>query len=76
MKDPAERFSTRVENYVKYRPGYPPAVVELLLAHPAIDPGLATFWDRTVRSQIERESPFSIWGLEDGLRWLDGSQGF
>jgi len=25
-----ERFSTRVENYVKYRPHYPPAVIELL----------------------------------------------
>jgi hypothetical protein len=45
-------------------------VAALLLAQPAIDPGLATVWDRTVKSQIERESPFSIWGLEDGLRWL------
>ncbi|HEV2763131.1 MAG TPA: class I SAM-dependent methyltransferase [Pyrinomonadaceae bacterium] len=29
---PTERFSTRVENYIKYRPTYPPAVVELLEA--------------------------------------------
>jgi ubiquinone/menaquinone biosynthesis C-methylase UbiE len=28
--NPTERFSTRVENYVKYRPHYPSAVVELL----------------------------------------------
>src|ERR1043165_7794720 len=28
--DPTRRFSSRVENYVKYRPGYPPSVVELL----------------------------------------------
>jgi SAM-dependent methyltransferase len=27
---PTERFSTKVENYVKYRPHYPPAVVDLL----------------------------------------------
>jgi len=27
MLDPTERFSTRVENYVKYRPGYPPEVI-------------------------------------------------
>ena len=27
---PTERFSSRVENYVKYRPGYPPAVPRLL----------------------------------------------
>ncbi|HEX8173637.1 MAG TPA: class I SAM-dependent methyltransferase [Pyrinomonadaceae bacterium] len=32
MRNPTERFSTRVENYVKYRPGYPQAVVELLKA--------------------------------------------
>lgn len=30
MRNPTERFSTRVENYVKYRPGYPQAVIDLL----------------------------------------------
>lgn len=30
ITDPISRFSSRVENYVKYRPGYPHAVVELL----------------------------------------------
>jgi SAM-dependent methyltransferase len=28
--DPTRRFSDRVENYVKYRPGYPPAVIDCL----------------------------------------------
>jgi SAM-dependent methyltransferase len=28
--DPTERFSSRVESYIKYRPGYPPSVIELL----------------------------------------------
>ena len=32
MKDPTQRFSSRVENYVRYRPGYPPAVIDLLRA--------------------------------------------
>jgi len=41
----------------------------LLLAHPAVDPGLADFYDRTLRSQLERVSPFSIWGQAD-LEWL------
>jgi hypothetical protein len=45
-------------------------VAALLLAHPAIDPGLATFWERTVSSQLERSSPFSIWGQVDGSGWL------
>ena len=30
VTDPTQRFSSRVENYVRYRPGYPPAVIELL----------------------------------------------
>lgn len=28
--DPTERFSTRVTNYVKYRPSYPPGLLDLL----------------------------------------------
>jgi SAM-dependent methyltransferase len=32
MSDPTKRFTSRVENYVRYRPSYPPAVVELLAA--------------------------------------------
>jgi SAM-dependent methyltransferase len=30
VKDATQRFSSRVENYVRYRPGYPPEVLELL----------------------------------------------
>ena len=30
MLNPTERFSTRVENYRKYRPGYPPEIISLL----------------------------------------------
>src|SRR5690242_5460636 len=30
MSDSTKRFSSRVENYVKYRPGYPPALLKLL----------------------------------------------
>ena len=45
-------------------------VTALMLVHPAVDAGLATFWDRTLESQLERESPFSIWGQESSLEWL------
>jgi SAM-dependent methyltransferase len=37
--DPTERFSDRVENYIKYRPGYPVAVVETLKANAGLHPG-------------------------------------
>jgi SAM-dependent methyltransferase len=30
VKDPTQRFSSRVENYIRYRPGYPGGVLELL----------------------------------------------
>jgi len=30
MKAPTLRFSSRVENYIKYRPGYPSAAVDTL----------------------------------------------
>jgi hypothetical protein len=64
------------------RPAWRPAIVfsaafaaalALMLAHPAIDPGLATFWDRTVGTQLDRTSPFSVWGQEPGLNWLQAA---
>ena len=38
MIDPTKRFSTRVENYVKYRPGYPREVIDLLSAECGLTP--------------------------------------
>jgi hypothetical protein len=43
------------------------AIVALMLVYPAIDPGLSVAWDRTLDTQLGRESPFSIWGQEPGL---------
>jgi hypothetical protein len=59
-----------------YRPAVPPATppagatfviafvltAAVLLAWPAIDPGLHTLYDRTIAYQAGRDSPFSIWG--------------
>lgn len=33
MTDPTKRFSSRVADYVRYRPDYPPAVLEVLQRH-------------------------------------------
>jgi len=41
-----------------------------LLLWPALDPGLATVWDRTIAYQAGRDSPFSIWGQVPGLEPL------
>jgi hypothetical protein len=37
-------------------------VTGAVLLWPALDPGLKTFYDRTIATQAGRESPFSIWG--------------
>ncbi len=42
----------------------------VLLLWPAIDPGLSTFYDRTIDYQAGRDSPFSIWGQVAGLEPL------
>jgi hypothetical protein len=42
-------------------------VTLVALLWPAIDPGLQTFYDRTIASQAGRESPFSVWGQAPSL---------
>src|SRR5580698_5472210 len=37
-RPPTARFSDRVENYVRYRPGYPPEVLDLLRAECGLRP--------------------------------------
>ena len=39
MTDPKERFSNRVDDYVRCRPGYPAALFERLAAHGCLDAG-------------------------------------
>jgi len=46
------------------------ATLGVMLILPAVDPGLATFYDRTIKSQIDRTSPFSVWGQDSSLGWL------
>jgi hypothetical protein len=43
------------------------AVTVLVMAWPAIDPGLHTFYERTITYQADRDSPFSIWGQVESL---------
>ena len=41
MTDSRERFSDRVDDYLRYRPDYPPALVPSLLSHCELDSGAA-----------------------------------
>ncbi len=36
--------------------------IAIVLAQTILDPGIATFWERTISFQSGRDSPFSIWG--------------
>ena len=42
----------------------------IVMAQTVVDPGFSTFWDRTIASQIDRDSPFSIWGQVPSLEPL------
>jgi hypothetical protein len=44
--------------------------VGLAMGQTLLDPGLSTFWDRTIGNQAGRDSPFSVWGQEPSLGWL------
>ena len=47
------------------------AVTILVVCFQALqDPGLSTFWRRTIGEQGGRDSPFSIWGQAPSLGWL------
>jgi hypothetical protein len=46
------------------------AVAALVMLQTLLDPGLGTFLDRTLGSQVNRDSPFSIWGQVGGLEPL------
>jgi hypothetical protein len=45
-------------------------VAAIVMAQTLIDPGLGTFWDRTITNQIDRDSPFSVWGQVSSLEPL------
>jgi hypothetical protein len=46
------------------------ATIGVVMAQTLIDPGLSEFWDQTIGNQAGRDSPFSIWGQEPSLGWL------
>jgi hypothetical protein len=45
-------------------------VIALVMLQTLLDPGLATFFDRTIANQVDRDSPFSVWGQTPSLDWL------
>jgi Glycosyltransferase family 87 len=59
-------YERRLRPALLFAAGFAALTVAVML-WPAIDPGLKTFYDRTIASQAGRQSPFSIWGQEPSL---------
>lgn len=86
MTDPTKRFSSRVENYVKYRPGYPPEVLVLLQEECGLveDSVVADIGSGTgFLSRLFLENGNRVFGVEPnedmrraGERFLAGYDGF
>ena len=84
--DPTQRFSGRVENYVRYRPGYPPGVVRLLGREYGLtnDSAIADVGSGTgLLSRLFLENGNRVFGVEPnpemrlaGERLLAGYAGF
>ncbi len=65
--DPTQRFSSRVGNYVRYRPAYPPVVIDLLnkecgLTPDAIVADIASGTGIFTRMLLENGNP--VFGVE------------
>jgi ubiquinone/menaquinone biosynthesis C-methylase UbiE len=70
---PTERFSSRVENYVRYRPSYPRAAIDLLKTRCGLAPGavVADIGSGTgILTELLLESGAQVIGVEpnDGMR--------
>ncbi len=62
-----ERFSNRADDYVKYRPGYPPAVVPYLKEHFNLDPDkkIADIGAGTgISSALFLDAGYAVWAIE------------
>ncbi|HEX5707562.1 MAG TPA: methyltransferase domain-containing protein [Pyrinomonadaceae bacterium] len=64
---PTERFSDRVENYVRFRPGYPPGVVELMRREMGLVPASVVADVGSGTGQLARlflEDGHTVYGVE------------
>ena len=63
-----ERFSNLVENYIKYRPSYPPEVIELLQQHCSLRPGTSIVADigsgTGILSELLLKAGFEVYAVE------------
>ena len=86
VKDATQRFSSRVDNYVRYRPGYPPEVLELLRSECGLTPDSViadVAFGTGIFTRLLLENGNRVFGVEPndemrraGERLLEGYPGF
>lgn len=79
MPNPTERFSNRVENYVKYRPGYPKEILEIFREEMDLKPSslMADIGSGTgISTKIFLENGNQVFGIEPNQAMREASEIF
>ncbi|HKV48074.1 MAG TPA: class I SAM-dependent methyltransferase [Candidatus Acidoferrales bacterium] len=77
--DSKERFSNRVENYVRYRPGYPQEVLETLRRECSLTPGsaVADVGSGTgILTRLFLENGNAVYGVEPNARMREAGEAY
>lgn len=79
MSDTVNRFSNRVENYVKYRPGYPPEVLETFRAEMNLTENsvIADIGSGTgISAKVFLENGNTVFGIEPNAAMREAAEEF
>ena len=75
--NPTERFTTRVENYLRYRPGYPAAILDLLASHCGLS-GQSVFADigsgTGILAKLFLQNGNTVYGVEPNTAMRTAAQ--
>ncbi|MCD2421628.1 class I SAM-dependent methyltransferase [Niabella pedocola] len=77
MQNSTLRFSNRVEDYVKYRPHYPAAIIPLLEQQHLLKPGLpvADIGSGTgISAELFLQKGYTVWGIEPNVEMRQKSE--
>lgn len=79
MSNTVERFSNRVENYVKYRPGYPPDVLQAFRDEMSLteDSVIADIGSGTgISAKVFLENSNTVFGIEPNAAMREAAENF
>ncbi|GAB2684096.1 class I SAM-dependent methyltransferase [Mucilaginibacter koreensis] len=79
MINPTQRFSDRVEDYIKYRPGYPAEAINYILNQSQVQQGaaVADIGSGTgISSKLFLERGYQVYGIEPNEPMRKGAEGY